>query len=35
MSRPRPKKNHLSENPADGETGAEIFGDIMRPENGT
>jgi hypothetical protein len=34
MSRPRPEKNHLSENPADGETGAGIFDDIMRPENG-
>jgi hypothetical protein len=33
-SRPRLEKNHLSENPADGETGAEIFGDTTRPENG-
>jgi hypothetical protein len=33
-SRPRPEKNHLSGNPADGETGAETFGDITRPENG-
>jgi hypothetical protein len=32
-SRPRPEKNHLSENLADGETGAEIFGDITRPES--
>jgi hypothetical protein len=34
MSRPHPEKNHLSGNPAGGETGAETFGDIMRPENG-
>jgi hypothetical protein len=33
-SRPCPEKNHLSGNPADGETGVEIFGDITRPENG-
>jgi hypothetical protein len=33
-SRSRPEKNHLSGNPADGETGAETFGDIPRPENG-
>jgi hypothetical protein len=33
-SRPRLEKNHLSENPADGEIGAEIFGDTTRPENG-
>jgi hypothetical protein len=33
-SRLRLEKNHLSENPADGETGAEIFGDTTRPENG-
>jgi hypothetical protein len=34
-SRPRPEKNHLSGNPADGGTGAEISGDITRPESGT
>jgi hypothetical protein len=34
MSRPRPGKNHLSGNPADGETGVKTFGDTMRPENG-
>jgi hypothetical protein len=33
-SRSRPEKNHLSGNPADGETGAETFGDTTRPENG-
>jgi hypothetical protein len=34
MNRPRPEKNHLSGNPVDGETGAEISGGITRPENG-
>jgi hypothetical protein len=34
-SRPCPEKNHLSRNPADGETSAETFGDTTRPENGT
>jgi hypothetical protein len=34
-SRPRPEKNHLSGNPADGGTDAEISGDITRPESGT
>jgi hypothetical protein len=34
MSRPRLGKNHVSGNLVDGETGAKIFGDIMRPENG-
>jgi hypothetical protein len=29
-----PEKNHLSGNPADGETGAETSGDTTRPENG-
>jgi hypothetical protein len=33
-SRLRPEKNHLNGNPADGETGAETFGDTTRPENG-
>jgi hypothetical protein len=33
-SRPHPEKNHLNENPADGETGAGTFDDITRPENG-
>jgi hypothetical protein len=33
-SRPRLEKNHLSGNPADGETGAETFSDTTRPENG-
>jgi hypothetical protein len=33
-SRPRPEKNQLSGNPADGETGVETFGDTTRPENG-
>jgi hypothetical protein len=33
-SRPHPEKNHLSGNPVGGETDAETFGDIMRPENG-
>jgi hypothetical protein len=33
-SRPRLENNHLSGNPADGETGAETFGDTTRPENG-
>jgi hypothetical protein len=33
-SRPRPEKNHLSGNPADGEIGPETFGDTTRPENG-
>jgi hypothetical protein len=33
-SRPHPGKNHLNENPTDGETGAGTFGDITRPENG-
>jgi hypothetical protein len=33
-SRLRPEKNHLSGNPVDGGTGAEIFGDITRPESG-
>jgi hypothetical protein len=32
-SRPRTEKNHLSGNPVDGGTGAEISGDIMRPES--
>jgi hypothetical protein len=34
-SRPRPEKNLLSGNPADGGTDAEISGDITRPESGT
>jgi hypothetical protein len=34
-SRPHPEKNHLNENPADGETGARTFDDITRAENGT
>jgi hypothetical protein len=33
-SRPRPEKNHLSGNPVDGGTGAEISSDITRPESG-
>jgi hypothetical protein len=33
-SRPRPEKNHLSGNPVDGGTSAEISGDITRPESG-
>jgi hypothetical protein len=33
-SRPRSEMNHLSGNPAGGETSAEIFGDITRTENG-
>jgi hypothetical protein len=35
MSRPRPEKNLLSGNPADGGTDAEMSGDITRPESGT
>ena len=34
MNRPRPEKNHLSENPADEGTDAETFDDITQPENG-
>jgi hypothetical protein len=34
MSLPHQEKNHLNENPADGETGAGTFGDIRRLENG-
>jgi hypothetical protein len=34
-SRPRPEKDLLSGNPADGGTDAEISGDITRPESGT
>jgi hypothetical protein len=34
-SRPRPEKNLLSGNPADGGTDAEISGDTTRPESGT
>jgi hypothetical protein len=33
-SRPRPEKNHLSGNPVDRGTSAEISGDITRPESG-
>jgi hypothetical protein len=33
MNRPRPEKNHLSENPADEGTDAETFDDITQPEN--
>jgi hypothetical protein len=33
-SRPRPEKNHLSGNPADGETGTETLGDTTRPKKG-
>jgi hypothetical protein len=35
MNLPRQEKNHFSRNLADEGTGAEIFGDIMKPESGT
>jgi hypothetical protein len=35
MNQPRREKNLFSGNLADEGTDAEIFGDIMKPENGT